>query len=108
MIQPTNLKLGGLLAILLIGNSIAINTNTMPLVSRSVLVAKSPPALAAVATELAPARDDVETVTDVELKKTIPRGGGGGGTGEVGLAARLKVGSYFALWYVLNIIYNSE
>jgi hypothetical protein len=33
--------------------------------------------------------------------------GGDAEAGE-GLAVRLRVGSYFALWYILNIVYNSE
>lgn len=33
---------------------------------------------------------------------------GGGTDDKVGLAVRLKVGAYFALWYILNIVYNSE
>lgn len=32
-----------------------------------------------------------------------------GGVGEEGgLMVRLKIGFYFALWYVLNIVYNSK
>ncbi len=46
-----------------------------------------------------------DIITDNVAKNTILRGGGGG---ERGLKARLRVGSYFALWYILNIIYNSE
>lgn len=33
----------------------------------------------------------------------IPRGGG-----SITLQERLKIGFYFALWYALNIIYNSK
>jgi hypothetical protein len=32
----------------------------------------------------------------------------GGGDDEGGLLVRLKIGFYFALWYILNIVYNSE
>ena len=32
-----------------------------------------------------------------------------GGEGEEGgLLVRLKIGFYFALWYILNIVYNSK
>lgn len=32
----------------------------------------------------------------------------GGDAEEGGLLVRLKIGFYFALWYVLNIVYNSK
>ena len=108
MIKPIKL-----IVILLLGKSFIVNANTssiMPLASRgsAALKSKSSALSAVVATvpstalELGPARDDT---TDIAVKNSIPRGGG---AGEGGLKARLKVGSYFALWYILNIIYNSE
>ncbi|KAL3760335.1 hypothetical protein ACHAWU_006333 [Discostella pseudostelligera] len=107
MIKPIKL-----IVILLLGKSFIVNANTssiMPLASRgsAALKSKSSALSAVVATvsstalELGPARDDT---TDIAVKNSIPRGGG---AGEGGLKARLKVGSYFALWYILNIIYNT-
>ncbi len=127
MIKPTKLRHGGLLAFLLVIAKFSIivvnarNSNSikiMPLASRgsaATAMAKSKSSAlsdlvststATTATNLVvpmPARD---TITDVVANNnTIPRGGG---DGERGLKARLKVGFYFALWYTLNIIYNSE
>ncbi len=33
---------------------------------------------------------------------------GGDDDTSLGLMARLKIGGYFGLWYVLNVVYNSE
>ncbi len=85
--------------ILLIG-TLAVDANIAPLASKSTLVLKSPLALSVPAKELAPTSGAIGKVID----ETFPRGG----DGEPGLAARLKVGSYFAIWYILNIIYNSK
>jgi hypothetical protein len=98
MISPANLRRGGLLVSLLIGTS-AVDANIAPLAWKPTLVSKSA-ALSVSATELAPSSGAVGMV----VEEKIPRGG----DGEVGLAARLKVGSYFAVWYILNIIYNSK
>ena len=105
MINRDKLKRGGLVALLLVGtsaSSVGVDaTSSSPLASKPSLVRKSLPSsdqrsIPAVA-------DLVPNTCDV-VEKTIPRGG----DGEVGLAVRLKVGSYFALWYILNIVYNSE
>jgi hypothetical protein len=110
MINPIKL-----IAILLLGKSFIVNANTssiMPLASRGSAALKSKSsALSSVAattptTALELSSTTRDATTDIVVKNIIPRGGGGGGEG--GLNARLKVGSYFALWYILNIIYNSE
>lgn len=102
MINPAKLKHGGILAILLIGTSSAVvsakSSSSLPLASKPALVAKSPSALSVSATELIPTT--VHEKTDVA--KAIPRGG----DDEVEGANKLKVCSYFALWYILNIVYN--
>ena len=99
MINPAKLKHGGLFVILLIGTT-AVDASIAPLASKSTLVSKSPSALSVPVTELAPTSGAIDIVVD----KTFPRGG----DGELRSASRLKVGSYFALWYILNIIYNSK
>ncbi len=99
MINPAKLKHGGLFVILLIGTT-AVDASIAPLASKSTLVSKSPSALSVPVTELAP----TSGAFDIEVDKTFPRGG----DGELRSASRLKVGSYFSIWYILNIIYNSK
>ncbi len=99
MINPAKLKHGRLFVILLIGSS-AVDANISPLASKSTLVSKSPSALSVPVTELALTSGAIGKLVD----KTFPRGG----NGELRFASRLKVGSYFAIWYILNIIYNSK
>jgi len=99
MINPAKQKYGGLLVILLTCTS-AVDASIAPLASKSTLVSKSPTALSVPVTELAPTSGAIDIVVD----KTFPRGG----DGELRSASRLKVGSYFAIWYILNIIYNSK
>ncbi len=41
------------------------------------------------------------------VSDALLRRGGSDGEGN-SLAVRLKIGGYFALWYILNIVYNSE
>ncbi|KAL7526078.1 hypothetical protein ACHAXR_001303, partial [Thalassiosira sp. AJA248-18] len=98
MIIPTRLaKYGGLLALLLAGAS----AKTSPsLALKPALVTqsrRSSSALTVPATELVP---DHDSLAKNVIEKTR------GGDGEVGLAVRLKIGSYFAVWYILNIVYN--
>ncbi len=90
-------KYGGvLLVILLVGTSgVYAKTNMAPSASIPGLVSR-PLALSVPATEL----NQTSRATT-----SIPRGGG---DVAIGFAARLKVGSYFAIWYILNIIYNSK
>lgn len=104
MINPAKIKYGGLLASLVLIRASSVvgartTSSSSPLASKPALVAKQAPPpsdlFSVPATEL-------ELTTDTVVEKTIPRGG----DGEVGLAGRLKVGSYFALWYILNIVYN--
>jgi solute carrier family 35 protein E1 len=41
-----------------------------------------------------------------QVSKIAPSFRGGDDGGAVGMAVRLKIGGYFALWYILNIVYN--
>jgi hypothetical protein len=53
--------------------------------------------------------DNIGAVVIAMNEKVVPRGGGDDeSTTPLLLAQRLKVGGYFALWYILNIIYNSK
>eukprot|EP00571_Detonula_confervacea_P013030 CAMPEP_0172311248 /NCGR_PEP_ID=MMETSP1058-20130122/14316_1 /TAXON_ID=83371 /ORGANISM="Detonula confervacea, Strain CCMP 353" /LENGTH=409 /DNA_ID=CAMNT_0013024369 /DNA_START=67 /DNA_END=1299 /DNA_ORIENTATION=+ len=99
--NPAKLKHGGLLAILLISTcAVSAKSSSSPLASKpALLVTKSPSALSVTATELIPTTH--ENTSD-DVAKTIPRGG----DGEVVAASKLKICSYFALWYFLNIVYN--
>lgn len=99
MINPV----GKLVVLIGLSTNININAKTTPLASKPALVPKQPLPLSEPATEIIPTTAH-DTTTDIIEKTIIPRGG----DGEVGLAERLKIGSYFALWYILNIVYNSE
>ena len=98
MVIPAKPKYGVvLLVILLVGSSaVYAKTNIAPSTSIPAVVSRSTSALSVPATEL--------DLTSSRATITIPRGG----DVAVGFAARLKVGSYFAIWYILNIIYNSK
>lgn len=98
MINPV----GKLVVLIGLSTNININAKTTPLASKPALVPKQPSPLSVPATEIISTTTH-DTATDI-IEKIIPRGG----DGEVGLAERLKIGSYFALWYILNIVYNSE
>ncbi|KAL7516472.1 hypothetical protein ACHAWX_001481 [Stephanocyclus meneghinianus] len=56
-----------------------------------------------------PPRENMSDFSDSLSTIVSPEMGalrGGGTDNKVGLAVRLKVGAYFALWYILNIVYN--
>ena len=97
MVIPAKPRYGGvLLVILLVGTSaVYAKTNIAPSASMPALVSRSTLALSVPATEL----DQTRWATIL-----TPRGG----DVAIGSAARLKVGSYFAIWYILNIMYNSK
>lgn len=99
--HPIRLKYAWLLAVLLIGASDAKTTTSVSLASKPALVSKSASALSIPSSELA----STSAATNAVVGKTIPRGGDGE---DGGMAQRLKIGSYFALWYILNIVYNSK
>ena len=96
-------KCGLLAVLLLIGSSVS------GVSAKSRRPGFKPVALATSSIHHPPASADLLSTTHDSLaksvvEKTIPRGG----EGEVGLAQRLKIAGYFALWYILNIVYNSE
>lgn len=99
---------GGLLSVvvvllLTIGGAEA---SIAPLASKPTLLVSKSTSLSTLSTE---ATSDGDTIDDavVTINETVvPRCGG---DDEVTpLAHRLKVGGYFAIWYILNIIYNSK
>lgn len=104
MTAPTKLAMKyGCLLVLLIGTS-AVSAKTSPsLALKPALVTQSRSALSL------PATADLDSITRVALttKSVVEKTRGGDDGEEVGVAAgRLKVGSYFAVWYILNIVYN--
>jgi len=52
------------------------------------------------------ALDVTSVLADVSSRNIAIRGGDDDSS--LSLMARLKIGGYFALWYMLNVIYNSE
>lgn len=105
MINPTyKIKHGGIiLTLLLIGSSTFINAKMTPLASKPALVTTNYPS--ALSTSSSATIDIVSKdtlVSDVIDKAVISRGG----DSDVSLAHNLKIGSYFALWYILNVVYN--
>ena len=108
MINPAyKMKHGGILALLLFGTSTTINAKKVmtPLASKPALLATNYPS--ALSTSSSATIDIVSKdtlVADVIEKAVISRGG----DSDVSLAHNLKIGSYFALWYILNVVYNSE
>lgn len=54
------------------------------------------------------ALDVTSTLSDVHSNNIAIRGGGDDVSSSLSLMARLKIGGYFALWYILNVVYNSE
>jgi len=94
--------------LLLIGTSTTINAKKMltPLASKPALVTTtnypSVQSTSSLATTDTVSKDTL--VADVIEKAVISRGG----DSDVSLAHNLKIGSYFALWYILNVVYNSE
>ena len=99
----------GLLALLLIGSSTAAittktSTSLLTTSKPSLVVTKSPSS--ALYTPPGLVRDVTNDDDTNCIDITIPRGGDGDEAN--GMAHSLKVGSYFAIWYILNIVYNSE
>jgi len=109
MIVPTKLVKGGILAVLLIGASSAVSAKTAPTTSSLALK----PALA---TRPSSALSSVPSTTELDdvirreglARSVVEKTRGGDDGEEVSLVVRLKILSYFALWYILNIVYNSE
>ena len=91
--------------LLLIGTSTTINAKKMltPLASKPALVATNYPSVLSSQSTIDIVSKDT-LVADVIEKAVISRGG----DSDVSLAHNLKIGSYFALWYILNVVYNSE
>lgn len=114
MSKLIHIRHGGFIAIFLLTGLSIVNANTsiMPLASRGPASAQLAMAKSKSSAFSSVVDTTSTTITDLVAPSTtttkdagnIPRGGGGGG----GLRSRLKVGSYFALWYILNIIYNSK
>lgn len=108
MINPAyKIKHGGIiLALLLIGTLTTINAKMTPLASKPALVTTTnyPSALATSSSATTDIVSKDTLVSDMIDKAVISRGG----DSDVSLAHNLKIGSYFALWYILNVVYNSE
>ena len=106
MINPAYKMFHGgiILALLLTGTSTTINAKMTPLASKPALVTTTnyPSALSSTTPTDIVSKDTL--VADVIEKAVISRGG----ESDVSLVHNLKIGSYFALWYILNVVYNSE
>jgi len=106
MINPAyKMKHGGIiLALLLTSTTINAKKVMTPLASKPALVTTTnyPSVLSSPSTTDIVSKDTL--VADVIEKAVISRGG----DSNVSLAHNLKIGSYFALWYILNVVYNSE
>ena len=50
----------------------------------------------------------LSTPTTTDVNTNIAIRGGDEDDSSLSLMARLKIGGYFALWYILNVVYNSE
>ena len=102
MIVPTNLvKYGGIIALLIGTSAVTAKTSSSPsMITKPALV--TPAHLPATANLVSLSEQhDISLARNV-IEKTR------GGEGDVSLSERLRIGSYFALWYILNIVYNSE
>jgi len=100
MIVPTNLvKYGGIIALLIGTSAVTAKTSSSPsMITKPALV--TPTHLPATANLVSLSEQhDISLARNV-IEKTR------GGEGDVSLSERLKIGSYFALWYILNIVYN--
>lgn len=109
MIRPTRLsRCVGLLALIAVGSSSVVGAKSSTSLNLNRALAAKPSndllsapsaefaAVAAAARESSPSSSLARRV----VEKTR------GGDVEAGLANKLKIGSYFALWYILNIVYN--
>lgn len=97
------MKYSGILATLLLGGTSCASAKTASLSSFSskpALVTRPPSAVSSVP---ATAELDTNRLSRSVVDKTR------GGDGDVSPSlVRLKIASYFALWYILNVVYNSE
>lgn len=50
----------------------------------------------------------LSTPTTTDVNTNIAIRGGDDDDSSLSLMARLKIGGYFALWYILNVVYNSK
>ena len=50
----------------------------------------------------------LSTPLTTNVNTNIAIRGGDDDDSSLSLMARLKIGGYFALWYILNVVYNSE
>ena len=50
----------------------------------------------------------LSTPTTTDVNTNIAIRGGDDDDSSLSLLARLKIGGYFALWYILNVVYNSK
>ena len=50
----------------------------------------------------------LSTPTTTDVNTNIAIRGGDDDDSSLSLLNRLKIGGYFALWYILNVVYNSE
>ena len=102
---------GGLLSVVVVvlltiggtSKTTVVQASIAPLASKPTLLVSKSTSLSTLSTEATSDGDDaVVTINET----VVPRCGG---DDEVTpLAHRLKVGGYFAVWYILNIIYNSK
>ena len=114
MIAPTKVKYGGLLALVLLAQShhAAVDAKSCSVSLKSSLSttpfcsSKSASPLSVPATLSASHDEALVSVKDA-IDNVLERRGGADEEG-TSAAVRLKVGGYFALWYILNIVYNSE
>lgn len=82
-----------------------VQASIAPLASKPTLLVSKSTSLSTLSTEATSDGDTIDAVVTIN-ETVVPRCGG---DDEVTpLAHRLKVGGYFAVWYILNIIYNSK
>lgn len=97
------MKYGGILSFLLVGGaSCAVGATTASsssLARKPALVTRRSPSAVVV-----PATADLDIPRDYLAQSVVEKTRGG--DGDVSVAERLKILSYFALWYILNIVYN--
>lgn len=100
------LTIGGSTSKTVVEASIAqLVSKPKPFVSKSTSVSTLSSTLSTERDATSDRSDTIDTVVTIN-ETVVPRCGG---NDEVTpLAHRLKVGGYFAVWYILNIIYNSK
>ena len=104
---------GGLLSVVVVllltiggtSKTTVVQASIAPLASKPTLLVSKSTSLSTLSTEATSDGDTIDAVVTMN-ETVVPRCGG---DDEVTpLAHRLKVGGYFAVWYILNIIYNSK